>query len=131
MSDIDKTPIPDDQIEALDALFKTAKAQAPAPSDDLIARVLADASAQQSATADAPQVAPQVVEPAGFWASLFGDIGSHGRAVLAASAIFGISLGYFGETTVTALSLGSAVLDAEALDEGLGDLSSDFAFSEG
>jgi hypothetical protein len=79
-----------DQVRALDALFAQARRPAPPPGDDLIARVLADAYAQQ------PSFAAPPVQSRGIWARLSEGLGGWTAlgglsAATAAGVWFGVS----------------------------------------
>jgi hypothetical protein len=77
----------------LDDLFATARVSRPVPSDALMARVLADALAEQPKAAGAM---PLVVVPrAGLWsrvAGLFGGVGA--LAGIGSAAAAGLFIGY-------------------------------------
>ena len=80
----------DDRDDALDALFAEARKAAPVPSDDLMARILADAeteAAAREAPAPRPRFWPSLLESLGGWPSLAG---------LAAAAVTGLWIGSAG-----------------------------------
>ena len=75
--------------DGLDAYFDAARGH-PRPSDDLVARVLADAAAVQAAPADRP--APRPARP-GFWEAIGGWVAISGLAVASAAGVaIGVSL---------------------------------------
>lgn len=93
------------QDHDLDALFTAARANSPAPSDALMARVLADALEHQ------PQARPMTNPPApapqrgGFWhalLSLFGGAGA--MAGMGGAAVAGLLIGYVQPTGLASLS---------------------------
>jgi len=76
--------------EHIETLLNAAKIRpSPLPSEDLIARVLADAAAMM------PEIGPEAeVEKPGFWERLLSPIGGTGGALtLAACAGFGVFAG--------------------------------------
>ncbi len=91
----------------LDDLFAQARATAPAPSDDLMARVLADADAMLPGQPAA--VAPQM----GLWARLLDMIGGWPSVSgLAAATVAGVWVGVAPPSTVedlTATMIGDEV----------------------
>ncbi|WP_234417106.1 hypothetical protein [Loktanella sp. Alg231-35] len=113
--------------DMLDDLFGQARAQQPvAPSDDLIARVLADAAGVQHApiaqVADQPGAWARIMDAIGGWPALSG---------LAAATVAGVWVGIAPPSSVsdlTASLMGDAVsvdlfstnllLDAGALSDG-------------
>lgn len=101
-------------MEELDAVFASAKSNAMQPSQDLMARVLADATALQ------PQPTPQSLrKPSqgarGFWAALAAVFGGAGAlAGVGSAALAGVFIGFvqpsaFG--SVTGLLVSSATID--------------------
>ncbi len=79
----------------LDDLFATARTARPRPSEDLMARVLADAYAAQPAPAPAPAARPAAPPARGFWAGLAEVFGGAGvLAGLGSTAVAGVWLGY-------------------------------------
>lgn len=84
----------------LGTYFADARAAAPGPDADLVARVLADAASAHPAAAHAPT-------PIGLWARLAGMFnpvgGFAGASVVAASALLGITIGYGGPDAVLTL----------------------------
>ncbi len=92
------TPLDDTE---LDAVFAAGRAAGPVPSDDLMARILADADAQI-----APQPAEVPARP-GLWSSLLAGIGGWPAAAgLAAAAITGLMIGVVTPDTLDSLSGG-------------------------
>ena len=111
MKMVDKTPLDD---TALDAFFDAARAQDPTPSDDLIARILADADAEviaQSQTAAPPRRGwfAQVVGGLGGWPALAG---------LATAAVTGVTIGVVSPDVIDTWTDGtvSAALGYEVND---------------
>lgn len=112
--------------DMLDGLFAQARRETPAPSDDLMARVLADASAMQPRPAAVPT--PQM----GLWGRMLDVVGGWPAVSgLAAATVAGIWLGVAPPSSVedltatvlgdeVSISLFSAdlVLDAGALGDG-------------
>ena len=103
--------------QELDDLFGLAQDNAPAPSDDLMAKIMADAAAVAAHNAPvAAQVAP--VSP-GFWASVLAMIGGWPAAAgLATAAVTGVMIGVASPDTIetlTASTFGEA--DAYALED--------------
>lgn len=135
-TDMNETKALSGQARAqLDAMFASAAAKEPGPSDDLMARVLRDAQAVQAdfGLAD-PERAGSVAAARAprFWDRFFDGISAPARAVLAASVLAGVSFGYLGADTLSSLT--TTVIDEtgiDVLDDGFGDFSSDFAFMEG
>lgn len=85
MTDERKTPRDDDGLERF---FEAARRMEPAPSDALMARVLADALAAQPVTAPRPEPRPglwvQLREALGGWPALGG---------LATAGVMGLAIG--------------------------------------
>jgi hypothetical protein len=111
-SDTDRD-IDRDTDGALDALLTEARGQR--PSDDLVARVLADAKAVQQA-AQPPQRVPTRRggvwrNPPGFVAALGGWGGFGG---VTAAGLFGLALGFWSPEAVDSLSGGQFGLTSEA-----------------
>ncbi|MEL7346036.1 MAG: dihydroorotate dehydrogenase [Pseudomonadota bacterium] len=103
-----------DKDNALEDLFAQARAHRPSPSDDLMARVMADAME----TMVRPEPATTTSHPRGFLA-LIG--GWPSLAGLATATVAGIGIGFASPETVTDFTLGSAY-DVSALDAGYGGL---------
>lgn len=77
----------------LDDLFAVARASRPVPSDALMARVLADALAEQPKAAGTMPVA--VVPQAGLWSRVAGLFGGFGAlAGIGSAAAAGLFIGY-------------------------------------
>ena len=105
----------------LDDLLATAARQAPAPSEALMNRVLADALALQP---QAPGPRPVATEP-GFLSRLAGLFGGMpALAGLGTAAVFGLVLGYYSPATLDYL-MGSSADAAEFFPGG------DFLTTEG
>ncbi len=76
----------------VDDLLQAARAQAPAPSDHLTARIMADAMAVQAGFAATPERAPRP----GIWHDLFRFLGGWpAMAGLATATVAGVWLGAF------------------------------------
>ena len=92
----------------LDALFDAARRDtATAPSTDLMARVLADATSMQ------PSGKAQIAQPvrAGFWATLLRNLGGWPSvAGLATAAAAGVWIGVIGSSSLIGNELGTQVL---------------------
>jgi hypothetical protein len=91
----------------LDILFAAARAERPEPSEALMARVLADALANQPApvrAAPAPVIAPAAPQrgPLAALADLFGGFGA--LAGMGAAAVAGVFIGFVQPDGLTALS---------------------------
>lgn len=77
----------------LDDLFATARVSRPVPSDALMARVLADALAEQPKAARTVPLA--AVPPAGLWSRVVGLFGGVGAlAGIGSAAAAGLFIGY-------------------------------------
>ena len=106
----------------LDLLFATAKAQDAAmmPSDDLMARVLADAAREQPRSPVRPKVWPTAAPAnstpqAGFWPCLAALFGGGGVvAGLATAAVAGLYLGFAPPAAM--LQLTTAVIGTSGLE---------------
>ena len=110
-----------DMQDDLDDLLATAARQAPAPSEALMNRVLADALALQP---QAPGPRPVATEP-GFLSRLAGLFGGMpALAGLGTAAVFGLALGYLSPTTLDYL-IGMPTDTAEFFPE------ADFLTTEG
>ena len=99
----------------LDALFAEARQLDAAPSDDLFARVLADAGALQPAPAvfAAPQGAAAPTRR-GFWLALAGLFGGGGAiAGIGTAMMAGLLIGVFQPAPVSALT--TALFDGSAV----------------
>ena len=95
----DKRPLDDSE---LDSLFGVAMTRATAPSDDLVARILADAEAQVSRVAEVPKVRPE-----GFLATILAGIGGWPAAAgLATATVAGLAIGLNAPDTLDTLSVG-------------------------
>ena len=83
-------------------MFQAARDTAPQPSDDLLARLLADAAAQA-----APVAAPTAVPRRGVLAALLAAIGGWPAAAgLATAAVAGLMIGYVAPDALGDLSGG-------------------------
>lgn len=110
-------------MDDLETLFRAARTDRPAPSDDLMARVLADAAAlQPKAAAPAPR---RVAAPApsrartGFFAGLAALFGGGGvLAGMGTAAVAGLFLGFAQPAPVSALTAawGGSAADSSAYD---------------
>lgn len=86
----DKNPTPELGAAELNALFEEAREAAPVPSADLLARIAADAAAEQAAFA-----APAPASRRPWWRVIFSEIGGlPAMGGLAASACAGVYLGF-------------------------------------
>lgn len=92
-----------DQVD-LDKLFGALRDDAPQMSDDLMARILADAAAHQPKSI-VTMAAPPVVSQGGFWsafAALFGGAGA--LAGIGTAAVAGLVVGFVQPTGLTGLT---------------------------
>ncbi len=107
----DKRPLDDTE---LDGLFTAAQDAAPVPSDDLMARILADAEAE-IAVAPAPVPMPR----RGILRMALGVIGGWPAAAgLAAAAVTGVMIGLASPDALESLSGGALSADGGyALDD--------------
>lgn len=88
----------------LDALFGAARAAGPAPSDDLMARIMADAEAELPAATATPRAVP---ERRGWLSGLLSGIGGWPAAAgLAAAAVTGLAIGVASPSALESLSGG-------------------------
>lgn len=122
------------QDHDLDDLFAQAQADVPQPSADLLARVMADA------TAALPRIAPPLpakTPRTGFFAALLARVGGAGAlAGLATATLAGVWLGFAQPGPVLSLSegvllLSEGVLGEETLDQVELFASYDHIFTEG
>jgi hypothetical protein len=98
------TEKPELNDNALEMLFASARAEAPLPSDALVARVLADAER----AAPVPAAPPVPV-----WRALFGAIGGwRGGAGLALAGVAGLAIGFVSPEALDAVAPGYALTDA-------------------
>jgi hypothetical protein len=89
----------------LDDLFAAARASRPVPSEALMARVLADALAEQPR----PAVVPRLVPRLGLWSRLAAVFGGPGAlAGIGSAAAAGLFIGYVQPSGLSVL--GDAVL---------------------
>jgi hypothetical protein len=117
-------------MDELDRLLDAARATPPQPRPDLMARILADALAEQPVAAAAPVPVLRRDRPArrGFWAALTEGFGGRGvLAGLGGAACFGLALGYVDPTSLGWLTdgLGGTVSEVQLLP------GTDFFLSEG
>lgn len=117
-------------MDDLETLFRAARTDRPAPSDDLMARVLADAAAlQPKAAAPAPRRAAAPART-GFFAGLAALFGGGGvLAGMGTAAVAGLFLGFAQPAPVSALT---AAWAGSATDSSAYDLTSgiDALFAE-
>jgi hypothetical protein len=89
-------------MDDLDALFAGAKSAAMQPSDALMARVLADAEAQQPRAV--PRNAPAPAPARGFFAGLAAFFGGAGAlAGVGSAALAGLFIGFVQPTEISAM----------------------------
>ena len=91
--------------DLLAGLFADAKAHAAAPSADLQNRVLADADEVQRRLASTKTPSDPTRADNSIIASFLSIIGLRGSAVLAASTILGLSVGYTGASSLSDLGV--------------------------
>ena len=97
----------------LDGLFAAARAQVPGPSDDLMARVLADAQAEQATLA--VTAARPTVRPAGRFEQMFRVLGGWpAMGGLATASVVGLWLGINPPVPLQAVSGGYLSPDVTA-----------------
>ncbi len=99
----------------LDALFAAAGAATAAPSDALMARVLADAVALQPVAAGlAPRAAPARI---GFWTRFAAALGGAGvLAGLGSAAVAGVMIGFAEPGTLSMVTGGLYETTLDAVD---------------
>ena len=116
--------------DLLDDLFAEAKADsAPAPTEDFMARILADAERLQP---EAPQVSasPGMAPSRGLFATLFATLGGwQGTGGLVAATMASVWIGFSGADSLTVEGL-QAVVSGNT-DFYLSDLGGDFSFDLG
>ncbi|WP_435258011.1 dihydroorotate dehydrogenase [Thioclava sp. FR2] len=79
--------------DPLDDLFAEARQNPPVPSEDFLARVLADAESEQPVASMVRR--PSVVSKGGFWSSLFAALGGAAAvAGVSSAAMVGLVVGY-------------------------------------
>ena len=98
----------------LDDLFQAAKDTAPAPSDDLMARIMADAAA-----VTAEKTAPAPAPSGGFLGGILEALGGWKPAAgLAMAGVTGIMVGFAAPTTLDSItSLSALTLGDTGVDE--------------
>lgn len=105
------------EMQELDDLFATARRSPPVPSDDLMARVLADALAEQPAPR--PVAAPQPAPRGSWWGALTSALGGGVLAGIGTAAAAGLMIGYVQPAPVTAVAdallSGSAIQSVELI----------------
>ena len=107
MAKTEHTPLRDD---ALEEMFRAARAEAPEPSDSLMARIMADAEAEIAARAEAAH--PVRTPRPGLWAALVAAIGGWpALASMATAAVAGVWLGFGATEGVDALAGGILIGD--------------------
>ena len=104
MAMTDKRIMAEMEDAGLDALFAEARRDVAAPSDALLARILADAAAEMPRAAPVTS-APSAAPGGGWFATLLGGIGGWGGiGGLATATLAGVWIGFSGQvggTTVT------------------------------
>lgn len=101
MAKTEHTPLSDD---ALEALFRAARAEAPAPGTDLMARIMADADAEIAAVETG---FPAGGRRSGLWEAIVGAIGGWpALASMATAAVAGVWLGFGATEGLDALAGG-------------------------
>lgn len=116
MTDKDTELTPSQEAE-LDAFFAAARAAEPAPSADLVARILADAESHL----------PRPSLLSRLRSSLAPIGGLPGLSALTACALFGLGLGYSGTTTIDTMMEPMALSGAFDLDDAVSYFSIDTA----
>ena len=116
----DKRPL--DEAE-LDELFSAAVQDRPTPSDDLMARIMADAQAEIAAVSVARPAAPRQ----GWFASLIASVGGWPAAAgLATAAVTGLMIGLVPPTGLLELAddylVASSVYELDDFMPSYGDL---------
>ena len=102
---------------ALDAFFDAAKANPPVPSDDLMARIMADAAAQAPQPAGVALPSHATDRP-GVLAMFMSAIGGWKPAVgLAAAAVSGVMIGYVTPETFDAVAGGTFLSADDLVDD--------------
>lgn len=96
------------EFDGLEAFFDAARAEAPQPSEDLMARILADAAAETAHRA-APAPGARAARPAakvlGFWDALVMALGGRGAlAGLAGAMVAGLWLGVSQPAPIASLA---------------------------
>ncbi|PTX56880.1 hypothetical protein C8N43_1545 [Litoreibacter ponti] len=100
----------------LDALFDAARDDAPVPSAQLLARIAADAAAEQQAFLAPREVAP----PQPWWRQAFSEIGGlPALSGLAVSACAGVYLGFANPELGTMLWQGTDEADVALAEEAM------------
>lgn len=114
--------------DLLDDLFAEARRdQSGAPSDDFMARILADAEAMQPA---APPAVANPVKPRGLLQLIFDTIGGwQGAGGLVAATMASVWIGFSGAENLTVDGL-QAIVSGDT-DFYLSDLGGDFSFDFG
>jgi hypothetical protein len=115
-------------MDELDRLLDAARATPPQPGPDLMARILAEALAEQPIAAPVPVLRRDRPARRGFWAALAEGFGGPGvLAGLGGAACFGLALGYVDPATLGWLTdgLGGTVSEVQLLP------GTDFFLSEG
>ncbi|MFC2969847.1 hypothetical protein [Acidimangrovimonas pyrenivorans] len=97
------------EFDGLEAFFDAARAEAPQPSEDLMARILADAEAETARRAAPVPEAPSAIRPAakvlGFWDALVLALGGRGAlAGLAGAMVAGLWLGVSQPAPIASLA---------------------------
>ncbi|WP_422072571.1 hypothetical protein [Tranquillimonas rosea] len=105
-----------DKDDALiDAAFATARASDPPPSDDLVARILADADATQAAQHSASRQR----SVGGGWRGLLGVIGGwRGASGLVAASLVGLAIGAALPASLSAVVPGAVAASYDLTDLG-------------
>lgn len=103
MAKTDHAMLSDDELEGL---FRASRADAPDPSEAVMARILADAEAELAARAPTPAARPRAPRP-GVWAALIGGIGGWpALAGMVTAAVAGVWLGFASPDQINTLAGG-------------------------
>ena len=117
----------DQEDEAFEAFFAAARAKQPMPSEDLLARVIADAGAHMPSVQNSPK-RPRWHKIQEFLNQVGGIPGA---SVMTACAVFGVLLGYSGPESVSGIASFSDVSEITDLDTDIDIFEmADFSFDE-
>jgi len=112
MSKNDKTMLSD---AALDEIFAAGREATPAPSDAVLARILADAEGEIEARA-APVRRPAMAERPGLWARILSGLGGWPAvAGMATATVAGVWLGFASPDQLNELAGGLLLPEASGL----------------
>ncbi|WP_421703995.1 dihydroorotate dehydrogenase [Aliiroseovarius sp.] len=111
----------DDDDKMLESFFEAGRADAPVPSQDLMARILADAQANMPAPA--PLARPATPARRGFLVGLLAAVGGWPSvATMATATVAGIWLGFAQPDTLSNLSGGTLLPGSTATAYEVDDL---------